>query len=177
MTANPAEKNLAAEVRGVEEGHKVFAQPGGHYSVVSDTHHQKSYRVDALPTPAGHPIPFLCQPEGNKAYTDDHRVKSDGAGVTGCKHAALVARRLEREGKASFDGTRWKATKAIKPVKVEHVGKVITKAEGARSNFGVVCSCGYDAAIATTNRQHAEEDLTRHTNAFNRKIDLDSLFG
>lgn len=109
----PAERNLAAEVRAVEEGHRAFMQNDGRrdwVKVVSDTHHGKSYRVDLLALLHGEPITFTCSPHGAAAYTDDHLVRQVEPGVAGCKHAALAARRLEREGKAELVGGRWVAT-------------------------------------------------------------------
>jgi hypothetical protein len=83
-------------------------QEGGWVKVVSDTYHDKWYRVDMPPTREGCPVTFICQPEGSKAYADDHRVVQ-GYGTTPCMHAALAARRLEREGLAVFNGEQWLA--------------------------------------------------------------------
>jgi hypothetical protein len=47
-------------------------------------------------------VSFSCRPDGTRAYADDHMATA-GAGVTPCKHAALAARRLEREGLAHLD--------------------------------------------------------------------------
>lgn len=92
-----AQKNLAAEVRAIEEGHRAVLQDDGTILVVSDTHHGKAYRVRTLPCRAGETVTFLCEPEGDACYSDDHQT-AQGTGVVPCKHAALLARRLEREG-------------------------------------------------------------------------------
>lgn len=109
----PAERNLNAEVRAVEEGHRAFMQNDGRrdwVQVVSDTHHGKTYRVDFLAFDVDNPIVFTCTPHGTAAYSGDHLVRQVEAGVTGCKHAALAARRLEREGQAELRGGLWVAT-------------------------------------------------------------------
>lgn len=99
-----AERNLAAEARAVEAGHRAFVQEGGWIKVTSDTHGDlgKWYHVEFLGTP-GAPIRFSCIPEGPKAYQDDHKAGSARPGVVPCMHAALAARRLEREGLAVLD--------------------------------------------------------------------------
>ncbi len=101
-----AERNLAAEVRAVEEGHRAIATDVGTYRVVSDTRPGKAYVVrvggwlhcDAV---------FDCTPHGDAAYTGDHKAVCD-AGVAPCKHAAVVARRMEREGELALsEAGRW----------------------------------------------------------------------
>lgn len=104
----PAARNLAAEVRAVEEGHRAFVMPGGWVRVVSDTHAGKTYRVEFVAV--GGLVSFSCRPEGEHAYTDDHLAASAAPGVTPCKHAALAARRLEREGLARLEGGHWCST-------------------------------------------------------------------
>lgn len=105
-----ARRNLDAEVRAVEEGHRAFVD-GASIVVVSDTHHGKRYRVHAHAGVAGSLITFQCAPEGNRCYSDDHLATAGAPGVTPCKHAALAARRLEREGLAELDADfHWTAT-------------------------------------------------------------------
>lgn len=101
MTMTPAERNLAAEVRAVEEGHRAVVQEGGWVRVVSDVRTGKWYRVEFAGW-RGMPVVFTCRPGGDGAYQGDHR-NTTGVGVTPCKHAALAARRLEREGLAHLD--------------------------------------------------------------------------
>lgn len=108
-TTTAAARNLAAEVRAVEEGHRARLDQGA-IVVTSDTHHGKAYRVTAVSVWAGQPITFTCTPEGDAAYRDDHLHTVGAPGVTPCKHAALAARRLEREGLAELAGGRWLAT-------------------------------------------------------------------
>lgn len=108
-TTTAAARNLAAEVRAVEEGHRARLDQGA-IVVTSDTHHGKAYRVTAVSVWAGQPITFTCTPEGDAAYRDDHLHTVGAPGVTPCKHAALAARRLEREGLAELAAGRWVAT-------------------------------------------------------------------
>ncbi len=103
-----AERNLAAEVRAVEEGHRARLD-GASIVVTSDTHHGKQFRVSAGSVP-GQPISFTCTPEGVDAYRNDHGRCTAAPGVCGCKHAALAARRLEREGLAELVAGVWVST-------------------------------------------------------------------
>jgi hypothetical protein len=111
-----AQRNLDAEVRGVEAGHRALAQPDGSIRVVSDTHHDKHYVVTFTAPFAGSAVVFTCAPHGTAAYRDDHLHTVGGPGLTPCMHAALAARRLEREGLVRFTGAEWVATdKAAAP--------------------------------------------------------------
>jgi hypothetical protein len=104
-----AQRNLDAEVKAVEAGHRAVVRDGAVY-VVSDTRHDKRYRVETLPVYAGDQVTFLCQPEGSGGYQDDHLV-AQATGVVPCMHAALLARRLEREGLVKLDNHGcWVAT-------------------------------------------------------------------
>lgn len=108
----PAERNLAAEVRAVEEGHHAllvvpldaYDRPTGppEVTVVSDTRAGKRYQVQATASPGG-PIIFTCTPAGTHAYDDDHQHLQGELGIVPCKHAAVAARRLEREHLARLD--------------------------------------------------------------------------
>lgn len=120
----PAERNLAAEVRAVEEGHRALlngripvALPASFCNVVSDTKPGKRYQVRASASPAG-PIIFTCEPQGRHAYEDDHLGLTGEPGIVCCKHAAVAARRLEREGLARLDATTgcWVDTRGAEPV-------------------------------------------------------------
>jgi hypothetical protein len=115
--------NIAAEVRAVEEGHRANLDRSGaspRIRVVSDTKPGKHYVVAATATTSGAGIVFECTPEGDHAYEDDHlHVTSPEPGVVPCKHAAVAARRLERERFAVLaypyngdrrSGSRWVAT-------------------------------------------------------------------
>jgi hypothetical protein len=104
--STPAERNLAAEVRGVEEGHHAFliSDPGlmkrdaggrAALKVKSDTKPGKWYGVNATASPGG-PVVFSCEPFGDHAYEDDHLLLTGECGIVPCKHAAVAARRLER---------------------------------------------------------------------------------
>lgn len=109
---NIAERNLAAEVRAVEEGHRAYVMEGGWVRVVSDTYEGKSYRVEFRAGFVGEGVTFTCDPEeGRKLYQDDHlHVESRVPGHTPCKHAALAARRMEREGLVRMERGLWVAT-------------------------------------------------------------------
>lgn len=106
MTSTPQERTLAAEVRAVEEGHKArLAGDGKHFLVSSDTHPGVTYYVRV--TAVAGTVVFEC----------DHPT-SLGFGVTSrttvpCKHAALAARRLEREGLLRWTAGRWEPTPAL----------------------------------------------------------------
>lgn len=109
----PAERNLAAEVRGVEEGHHAFLITSldltdeGHRArcalkVKSDTKPGKWYGVNASALPGG-PVAFSCEPFGDHAYEDDHLHLEGELGIVPCKHAAVAARRLERARLVELD--------------------------------------------------------------------------
>lgn len=113
---NAARRNLAAEERAVEEGHRAFVQDDGSVLVVSDTFEHKRYRVTF--TDAGTGIVFRCTPQGHRAFEADHLDASAPPGVVCCKHAAVAARRLERERLAEFTSAGvWRAL-AVKPAHV-----------------------------------------------------------
>lgn len=99
----PAERNLAAEVRGVEEGHRarlmhLVDAAGRHDMVVvkSDTTPGKEFHVRAVSSPGGGVV-FSCHPAGQRAADNDHGpIDRSESGIVPCKHAAVAARRLER---------------------------------------------------------------------------------
>jgi hypothetical protein len=92
----PDEFALAAEVRAVEEGHLARVLPDGSVLVKADSR-PGSYLV-RIRRVTGGVVGFACTcPSGT--YRPDRPVP--------CKHAALVGRRLEREGLATFHGGRW----------------------------------------------------------------------
>lgn len=110
-----AERNVAAEARAVECGHRARVQDGGWVKVTSDTHGDlgKFYRVDAV-AHIDALISFSCKPDGPRAYKDDHLAASNVPGVLPCMHAALAARALERHGLAQLDEFgRWEATAVV----------------------------------------------------------------
>lgn len=112
-----SERNVAAEARAVEAGHRARVQDGGWVKVTSDTHGDlgKHYRVEFYADATDGLVRFTCSPEGPRAYNDDHFYASSGLpGIAPCMHAALAARRLEREGLARYDEHgRWEATPAV----------------------------------------------------------------
>lgn len=117
MTRTVGQRNLDAEVRGVEAGHRAFVVPGGAIRVISDTHHEKHYVVTFAAAYVGSGVVFTCDPHGNAAYRDDHLHTIGGPGLVPCMHAGIAARRLEREGLIRFtERGEWVATdRAAKP--------------------------------------------------------------
>lgn len=118
------ERNLAAEVRGVEEGHRAFLvvddDDGPYLRVVSDSHPNKAYMVKAVAFGAGERVQFTCKPMGNKAYEDDHLYATQAPGFAPCKHAAVAARRLEREGLLVWQGGAWYTTEQAEDILYIH---------------------------------------------------------
>lgn len=108
-----AERNIDAEVRGVEEGHRAFVQDDGSIEVISDTHHEKQYRVTYRASTIDGLVSFECKPKGNRCYKDDHLATSPRPGLVGCKHAAIAARRLEREGLITLFEGIWFVTEDV----------------------------------------------------------------
>lgn len=98
-------RNLAAEVRWIEEGHQVHADPAaGVFWTVSERTGQR-YEMTATAQVMGDgtaPIAFGCTcPSGARPVA---------IGSTGCKHRAGLARRLMRDGLAGMVEGRWVAT-------------------------------------------------------------------
>lgn len=93
-----AAATLAAEVRFVEEGHRVHLDTAAHaFTVVSDSRPGVKYEITV--GARGTEMVFTCScPAGHHAK---------GNRPLPCKHASGVARRLERAGLAAFDGRRW----------------------------------------------------------------------
>jgi hypothetical protein len=79
-------------------------QPDGSVLVKSDTRPGKSYRITFAAYGVDEAVVFTCRPEGTASYADDHRDLTGKAGHVACKHAALAARRLRREGLARRTG-------------------------------------------------------------------------
>ncbi len=103
----PAQANLAAEARAVEEGHYARYDAARHAFVVRSDTSDRSYAVTAYGAPDL--IAFSCDcPAGVHRHVP--------AGSVACKHQALVGRRLEREGLAHFDGGHWVVTDRAKAV-------------------------------------------------------------
>ena len=118
MTARTiGQANLDAECRAVEEGHRALAGDGGSILVVSDSMPGKRYVVTFAAPYVGSAVAFACAPTGASAYKDDHMHLVGSPGLVPCKHSAVAARRLEREGLIRFtDLGEWVATeKAAKP--------------------------------------------------------------
>lgn len=104
-----AEANLAAEIRAVSEGHRAFLAADHRASVVSDTTDGLHWLVTAQATHTGAGIVFHCWPDQSGCPGHGDRWSRTPGRVT-CKHASLLARRLEREGFARWDRGMWVAT-------------------------------------------------------------------
>ncbi|MBV9660453.1 MAG: hypothetical protein JO337_04785 [Acidimicrobiales bacterium] len=103
MTMVTAGRALAAEIRFVEEGHRVFLDSDRHcFTVVSDS--RPGVRYEIVVVRQGGWLRAVCDcPAGRHAK----------AGVqTACKHGAGVLRRGAREGWARWEDGRWVATGA-----------------------------------------------------------------
>jgi hypothetical protein len=88
---------LAAEVRAVEEGHNARVLADGSILVKAESH-PGSYRVAIRGIDQG-VLRFGCTCRSGEYRT---------ALPVPCKHAALAARRLEREGLARWEDGRWR---------------------------------------------------------------------
>jgi hypothetical protein len=88
---------LAAEIRAVEEGHNARVLPDGSILVKAESH-PGIYRV-SLRGIADGVLRFGCT-----CRSGEYR----GALPVPCKHAAVAARRLEREGLARWDDGSWR---------------------------------------------------------------------
>jgi hypothetical protein len=107
IEAARALRNLHAELRHVESGHRVRLAPDGRCALVtSDSEPGVTRRVRA--EGVNGLVRFACDcPAGSNLHVADGDVK--------CRHSAGLARRLEREGLARFDGTRWVLSTRIAP--------------------------------------------------------------
>lgn len=99
------DRTVAAEARGVEEGHQArlgHDAKGTFVRVTSDLlgHTGKSWIVRTATAGPGQPVVFTCTPEGE--WRDGHKVLTSTNGETPCKHMTRAARRLEREGYAEL---------------------------------------------------------------------------
>jgi hypothetical protein len=88
---------LAAEIRAVEEGHNARVLPDGSILVKAESH-PVSYRVSIRGIDDG-VLRFGCTCRSGE-YRSSLPVP--------CKHAAVAARRLEREGLARWDDGSWR---------------------------------------------------------------------
>jgi hypothetical protein len=88
---------LAAETRAVEEGHNARVMPDGSILVKAESN-PGSYRVVIRGIDRG-VLRFGCSCRSGQYRT---------ALPVPCKHAALAARRLEREGLARWDDGSWR---------------------------------------------------------------------
>jgi hypothetical protein len=88
---------LAAEIRAVEEGHNARVLPDGSILVKSDSR-AGSYRVSIRGVASG-VLWFGCT-----CRSGEYRTSLP----IPCKHAALAARRLEREGLARWEDGTWR---------------------------------------------------------------------
>jgi hypothetical protein len=89
---------LAAEIRAVEEGHNARVLPDGSILVKAESH-PGSYRVSIRGIDDDGVLRFACTCRSGE-YRSSLPVP--------CKHAALAARRLEREGLARWRDGTWR---------------------------------------------------------------------
>lgn len=102
MTATWVESALAAEVRAVEEGHHARWDDARRCFLVKSDSGPRTYEVTVNAVVPGN---RACKPWLSFGCTCPAGVKGRHASrPVPCKHAALVARRLERMGLASWDG-------------------------------------------------------------------------
>jgi len=99
IAPNDVSRSIAAEARAVEEGHRAFVQPGGRIRIVSDTIPDRHYHVAYVGR--GGLVEFCCDHPIVAGWSDQPCMTRPG--LTNCKHSALAARRLEREGLARWD--------------------------------------------------------------------------
>lgn len=93
------DRTIAAEARAIEEGHHAWLD-GRSIFVVSDTDERLGYTVTASAL-GDRSVSFVCQPVNRRTRVPveaTHRRLVGHPAQTPCKHCALAARRLEREG-------------------------------------------------------------------------------
>lgn len=125
--ARLGQRNLVAEVRAVEEGHHCRLDVARHVFVVASDTNPWQYALTARADVAGLVI-LSCRAEPNPSRTAvDTRIprgvqfhaRTAEPGVCGCKHQAVVIRRLQRAGLVRLEAGRWYATpKAFEAVRV-----------------------------------------------------------
>lgn len=108
--------NLGKEARAVEEGHRAFLVHGGEndsggfdvYRVTSDSVDRRGWLVAAGAAAGGRRlVATICEAEdagedGWPPGARGHGRLGRDDGVVCCKHAAVVMRRLEREGRVEL---------------------------------------------------------------------------
>lgn len=106
------ERSLAAEARAVEAGHHAILD-GRTVRVCSDSTPGLHWIVSAECLPAeGAGVIFTCDPEDWAAAEGRGHLhlRSEAPGAVPCMHAALAARRLEREGLIRWERGSWVTT-------------------------------------------------------------------
>lgn len=155
-----AQRTLDAEARAVEEGHYARRLGGGgkRFVVKSDTW-DRDYRVGV--SLVGSVVVFVC----------DHSVAVYGGEpertFVPCKHGAVAARRLEREGLLRWDAGQWVPTEQA----LTHVVEIVDKEHGAAGNFDLSCCCGWATCLATFKRENADQTADAHVAAYDRRRD------
>jgi hypothetical protein len=107
MATPSLSRTIAAEARAVEEGHHAWAD-GRRFRIVSDTTDLR-YLVSVAGMGDANVL-FICDHPIVRGFST--RPHATNPGDATCKHAALVARRLEREGHLMWTDTGWKLTPA-----------------------------------------------------------------
>lgn len=138
------DRTVAAEARAVEDGHHAILDhdhDGWFVRVKSDLlgHTGKSWKVRVHTAGPGRPVIFDCHPDGETR--DGHGPISSASGRTPCKHMALAARRLEREGYAICQppgvygdlvttSSRWLATEKVDAAPEPNEAEVFARIAG-----------------------------------------------
>lgn len=118
------ERTIAAEARAVEEGHRAFTD-GRRFRIVSDTtDHRYLVTVHAY---AHGGVLFSCDHPIVRGFGATNAVTEMGA--LPCKHCAIVARRLEREGAVQFTDVGWVLTDLARLAVINHINEVTATAE------------------------------------------------
>lgn len=118
---------IAAEARAVEQGAHAVSQPDGSFRVRSATRPGVSYRVTAalMPWAGRFAFKFACECVSGTARPSE---------LVPCWHAALVGRRVERIGWATWEHGHWWATDAA----LESVG-ILTRTPAQVHKIGGRC--------------------------------------
>lgn len=128
MKDKPLPYAIRAEVRAVEEGHKSWKVAEDTYEVVSDSTPGLRHRVTRQGEAPGAWIIMTCTcPAGQHATA-----RREGASrMVPCKHAALVGRRLEREGVAVWNPSLnfWTVPGEMNPATAQDVFDIIERME------------------------------------------------
>jgi hypothetical protein len=150
-------RTIDAEARHVELGRRCRINPDGSIGVPSES--QPGVWRTVIPWRTVNDLLVLrCDcPSGSR--------RSTPAGHAICSHQGGAAHSLAWRGLACFDGERWYVTEKAKRLATgtAHDAYVVTRAEGARSNFEARCpDCQFSVPVATLDRATAEQVAEGH---------------